>query len=144
MAPTTVINNIQAPSALACTRSPFLPSHSLRTDPVNVLIHMAFLSGWQSYVTKYSLQKNWMPQEDCRNLLKSLNSSTFTWTFSSPRIPGQYNVISLDHKVLSYSARHFSNQCNIYKVAKVIHGNQSDDHSNWSHTRPSMLLTELY
>lgn len=35
----------------------------------------------------YSLLKNCTPQDDCRNLLKSLNNSTLTMIFSSPRTP---------------------------------------------------------
>ena len=32
-----------------------------------------------------------------------------------------------DSEITSDSARHFSNWCDIYKVAKVVHGNQSDN-----------------
>jgi len=35
----------------------------------------------------YSLLKNCTPQDDCLNLLKSLNNSTLTMIFSSPRTP---------------------------------------------------------
>ena len=42
-------------------------------------------------------------------------------------------------------ARHFSNRCDVYKLANVVHRNQSDNHCNWSDTWPSpMLLPELY
>ena len=41
-------------------------------------------------------------------------------------------------------ARHFSNRCDIRKVAEVIHKNWSDNHCNWSYTRPSNPLLELY
>ena len=34
-------------------------------------------------------------------------------------------------------------RCDIYKVRKVVHGNRSDNHSNSSDTRPSILLLEL-
>ena len=35
----------------------------------------------------FLLQKNWTPQELCRNLLWSENNSTLTWTLTSPRTP---------------------------------------------------------
>ena len=47
-------------------------------------------------------------------------------------------------KILRDGARHFSNQCDIYQAAKVVPKNWSDNHCNWSGTRPSMLLLELY
>ena len=36
--------------------------------------------------------------------------------------------------------RHFSNQCGMYKVAKVVPRNRSCNHCNWSDTWLSMLL----
>jgi len=39
---------------------------------------------------------------------------------------------------------HFSYWCDMYKEAKVVHGNQSDNHCNQSDTQPSVLLPELY
>ena len=39
---------------------------------------------------------------------------------------------------------HFSNQFDIFKVAKVVYGNLSHNHCNWSDTWPSILLPELY
>ena len=41
-------------------------------------------------------------------------------------------------------ARHFSNRCASYKVARVVHGNRSDNHCNRSDTRSSVLLQELH
>ena len=41
-------------------------------------------------------------------------------------------------------ARHYSNLCDINKVVKVVHRNQSDSHWNQSSTWPSVLLLELY
>lgn len=41
----------------------------------------------QKKVNSYILQKNLTPQDDCLNRFKSLNSSTLTSTFISPRIP---------------------------------------------------------
>ena len=41
-------------------------------------------------------------------------------------------------------ARHFSNRCDIYKVAKVVHRNRSDNHFNRSDTWPPLLLPKLY
>ena len=35
--------------------------------------------------------------------------------------------------IYSDRARHFSNQSDIYKVVKVVHGNQSDNHHNQLH-----------
>ena len=37
----------------------------------------------------------------------------------------------------------FSNQCDIYKVVKVVHGNQSDNYYSRSDTQPSILLLLL-
>ena len=47
-------------------------------------------------------------------------------------------------KGINGSGWHFSNRCDIYNVAKVVHGNRSDNHRNRSDTRPSSLLLELY
>ena len=39
----------------------------------------------------------------------------------------------------------FRNQCAIYEVEKMFHGNLSDSDCNWSDTQPSiLLLLELY
>ena len=54
---------------------------------------------------------------------------------------GTVVVIWLAH--CSDCARHFSNRCDIYEVAKVVQGNQSDNHYNWSDTWSSILLPEL-
>ena len=40
--------------------------------------------------------------------------------------------------------RQFSNWCDINKVVKVVHGNQSDNHCNQPGTQLSVLLPELY
>ena len=42
--------------------------------------------------------------------------------------------------ILSDCARHFLNHCGSYKVAKMVHGNRSDNHcsTNWSDTQPSI------
>ena len=38
----------------------------------------------------------------------------------------------------------FSNRCDmVYKVAKVVHGNRSDNHCNWPNIWPFILLPEL-
>ena len=42
---------------------------------------------------------------------------------------------------VSDRARHFSNRCDIYKVAKVVHRNRLNNHCNRSDTWPSILLT---
>ena len=42
---------------------------------------------------------------------------------------------------VSDRARHFSNLCDIYKVVKVVHGNQLNNHCNQSDTWPSKLHT---
>ena len=44
----------------------------------------------------------------------------------------------------SDSIRHFWNWCDIYKVAKVVHGNRLDNHCNWWDTWPSILPPGLY
>ena len=47
----------------------------------------------------------------------------------------QCNSLTQTKCVQSFpSARHFSNWCDIYKVVKVVHRNQLDDHCNWSDT----------
>ena len=48
--------------------------------------------------------------------------------------------------VLLYSDRasHFSNWCDIYKVAKVVQGIRSENYCSRSNTRPSGLLLEFY
>ena len=40
--------------------------------------------------------------------------------------------------------RHFTNQCDVYKVAKMVPGNWSDNYCNQSDAQPFMLLLELY
>ena len=40
--------------------------------------------------------------------------------------------------------RQFSNQCDRCKMLKVVHGNQSDNHCNWSDTQPSLPLLCIY
>ena len=44
----------------------------------------------------------------------------------------------------SDDARCFSNQCNIYEVEKVVHGNLLDSCYNWSDKWSSVLQVELY
>ena len=41
-------------------------------------------------------------------------------------------------------ARQFSNQYDICRALKMVHGNWSDSHCNQSDTRPSVILLELY
>ena len=36
---------------------------------------------------------------------------------------------------------HFANRCDIYKVAKVVHGNWSDNHCNWFNTWALLATT---
>ena len=48
------------------------------------------------------------------------------------------------NKIISNRARHFSNWCDVYEEAKVVHRNWWDNHCNRSDTGPSMLLPELY
>ena len=45
---------------------------------------------------------------------------------------------------ISDRVRHFSNRCDIFKVAKAVHGKQSDSHPNWSDAKLSILVLELY
>ena len=51
---------------------------------------------------------------------------------------------------VKFTARHFSNQCDLYKVAKMGHRNWSHNHCNRSDTKLSVftttraVLTELY
>ena len=40
--------------------------------------------------------------------------------------------------------RHFSNRCDIYKVAKVVHGNRSGNHCNCSDTWPCILIPHTH
>ena len=49
-----------------------------------------------------------------------------------------------DPYVVSDRTRHFTKQGVVYKVMKVVHGNLTDDHCNWSDTQLSVLLLELY
>ena len=42
---------------------------------------------------------------------------------------------------VSLQARHFSNHCDIYKVAKMGHRNWSHNHCNWSDTKLSVFTT---
>ena len=44
---------------------------------------------------------------------------------------------------ISDCARHCSNWCDVYKVTKVVHGNQSDNHCKQSDTQSSVLQLEL-
>ena len=63
-----------------------------------------------------------------------------------PKADTHTQVLSL----YSLQARHFSNQCDIYKVAKMGHRNWSHNQCNQSDTKRSMftttraVLTELY
>ena len=45
---------------------------------------------------------------------------------------------------VSDRTRHFSNWCDVYEEAEVVHGNWCDNHCNRSDTGPSMLLPELH
>ena len=53
-------------------------------------------------------------------------------------------TVSNKRVLTSDRARQFSNRRDIYNVAKAVHGNRSDSHCNWSETRTSVLLVELY
>ena len=59
---------------------------------------------------------------------------TLQWTYCPGQHTDCYVSLARDH------ARHFSNRCNNHKVAKVVHGNQSDNHCNRSDPQLSILL----
>ena len=58
----------------------------------------------------------------------------------------KHYAYNLNGKTLQFDSdhtRHFSNRCDItsiYKVAKVVHGNRSDNHCNQLDAQPSVLL----
>ena len=54
------------------------------------------------------------------------------------RLSGGITICFRDHM------RHFSNWCDIHKVAKVVHRNRSDSCCNWSAIWPSIPLLEMY
>ena len=87
--------------------------------------------------------------------MKSWWKKALTESIQRRNEPCKWNITARGWHTLvlssqSLQARHFSNQCDIYKVAKLGHRNWSHNHCNWSDTKLSVfttaraVLTELY
>ena len=63
--------------------------------------------------------------------------STVSLNPAWPWLKSQLKITSFTKRWWCY--KHLSNQCDIFKVMKVVHGNWSHNHFNWSDRRPSML-----
>ena len=90
-----------------------------------------------------------------KRIMRSWWKKALTESIQRRNEPCKWNITARGWHTLvlssqSLQARHFSNQCDIYKVAKMGHRNWSHNHCNWSDTKLSVfttaraVLTELY